>query len=221
MTVTAGIMRDLGAGPETGMDFHIVDTKSGFAVVLENADALPLYNDPTFYSLDDLLAGIPIPSNRQVNQSFAFQTAFANRFQANTALLAAPAPVITNWVSGNGAIPLVNRYKLGRDTIFLRYISLASDHRYDPQTGTLSAQTFLTSSLDGNHADTGFGSVGRFALPIPLPITNVIEYRVPSGTVIDAGTVAPNYGQAGGGVEICLTANTAVTVVATRTLPAY
>ena len=221
MTVSAGIMRDLVAGAETGMDFYIVDMSLRFAVVLENADALPLYTDPTFYSLDDLLQGTPIPSNRQVNATFAFQTAFANRLQANTALLAAPAPVSTRWVSGNGAIPLVNRYTLGTDTMFLRYISLPADPRYDPRTGELRAGTYLTSRLDSNHADTGFGSIGRFALPIPLPITSVIEYTLPAGTVIDAGTVAPNYGQAGGGVEICLTANTVVTVGATTALPAY
>jgi hypothetical protein len=41
MTVTPGIMRDLVAGPETGMNFYSVSTRIGFAVVLENAVAMP------------------------------------------------------------------------------------------------------------------------------------------------------------------------------------
>lgn len=221
MTVNDWIMRALVAGPETGMDFYIVDTSLGFAVVLENAHTLPLYSDPTFYSLNDLLGGTPIPSNRQLNSTFAFHFAFANRCQAVTALLASPAPISTRWVSGNGAIPLVNRYTLTKDTKFLRYISLPADPRYNSGTGELRAGTYLTSKLDSNHADSGFGSVGRFALPIPLPISSVIEYTLPAGSVIDAGTVAPNYGQAGGGVEICLTANTVVTIGLTTPMPAY
>lgn len=221
MIVNAGIMNDLAAGPETGMNFYIVETQSGFVVVHEDAKALPLYNDLVYYSLDDLLRGNPIPTQTQTNNQFAFQATFTSRFQAITALLASPLHLYTMWISGSGAIPLVNRYKLGNDTMFLRYISLPTDHRFDPRTNTLKADTYLTSEIDGKHADTGFGSVGRFALPIPLPITRVIEYTLPAGTVIDAGTVAPNFGQAGGGVEIQLTADTVVTLGNTTTLPAY
>jgi hypothetical protein len=65
------------------------------------------------------------------------------------------------------------------------------------------------------------GAVGRYALPLPIPALHVVEYRLPAGTVIRAGTAAPSFGQAGGGVEVCLTAVTAATVGATTMLTDY
>ncbi len=75
--------------------------------------------------------------------------------------------------------------------------------------------------LDGNHADTGFESVGRYAHPLPIPVANVIRYTLPMGSLINMGKVAPLFRQAGGGVEICLTADTVVTVGATTVLLPY
>jgi len=54
--------------------------------------------------------------------------------------------------------------------------------------------------------------VGRYALPIPVPASFVFEYELPGTmvlqggasqpTVLQVGTVQPNFGQAGGGVEV-------------------
>jgi hypothetical protein len=48
---------------------------------------------------------------------------------------------------------------------------------------------------------TGFVAVGRFALPNNLPASYHYEIEAPAGTVVDFGTVAPAFGQAGSGVE--------------------
>lgn len=48
---------------------------------------------------------------------------------------------------------------------------------------------------------TGFIAVGRFALPNTLPASYRYEIEAPTGTSVDFGTVAPAFGQAGGGVE--------------------
>jgi hypothetical protein len=88
-------------------------------------------------------------------------------------------------------------------------------------TNTLKKDTYLTSQLDRHHADTGFGSVGRYALPLPIPISTVIEYTLPVGKDIEVGKVAPLFGQAGGGVEIKLMNDTVVHQGFTYPLPPY
>jgi hypothetical protein len=210
-------MRDLHAGPATGIDFYIVRGPQGFLAVLEDATALPLYLTPDYYCLDDLLAGDPLPTMKLMSPHLVGLSARPNRTQAIAALIAAGiSPAYTGTA---GAIPLVKTYTLGAKTTFYRYLSALPDARYS--AGILSAKTYLTSKIDKAHADTGFGAVGRYALPLPLPAIHVVEYRLPAGTVIEAGTAAPSFGQAGGGVEVCLTANTAATVGATTTLSDY
>ena len=47
----------------------------------------------------------------------------------------------------------------------------------------------------------GFVAVGRFALPNSLPASHRYQIEAPTGTAVVFGTVAPAFGQAGGGVE--------------------
>ena len=47
----------------------------------------------------------------------------------------------------------------------------------------------------------GFAVVGRLALPNTLPASHHFEINAATGTDVDFGTVAPAFGQAGGGVE--------------------
>jgi hypothetical protein len=87
--------------------------------------------------------------------------------------------------------------------------------------GNLTAGTYLTSRVDTLHADSGFGVVGRYALPIPLPTSHQVSYDLPAGTLIEVGTVSPNFGQSGGGVEIRLPKATPVVPGVPVTLPDY
>ena len=48
---------------------------------------------------------------------------------------------------------------------------------------------------------TGFAAVGRLALPNLKPASHRCEIRAAAGTDVEFGTVAPAFGQAGGGVE--------------------
>ena len=217
MVLPAGNMRDLHAGPSTGMNFYIVEGASGFLAVLQNADALPLYSTQQFYCLDDLIAAVPLPTARLTSTAVALQPAAPSRAAAISSLLA--AGVSPAYTGTAGALPLVMTYTLGAKTAFYRYLSALPDSCHGG--GNLSARTYLTSKMDRLHADTGFGAVGRYALPLPLPAIHVVEYELPAGTVIRAGTAAPTFGQAGGGVEVCLDAVTAVSVGASTTLTEY
>src|SRR2546421_104541 len=51
-------------------------------------------------------------------------------------------------------------------------------------------------------APSGFAAVGRYALPNVEPAMYVYEIEPRPETRIEFGTVAPAYGQAGGGVEV-------------------
>lgn len=217
MELRTGDMRDLHAGPSTGMNFYIVGAASGYLAVLQDSVALPLYSTQQFYSIDDLLAGVPLPTVKVSAPQVSLQPAAPHRASAIAALRA--ATVSPAYTGTAGAIPLVKTYTLTKDTTFYRYLSSLPDHRYSSSQLTLG--TYLTSDIDRAHADTGFGAVGRYALPLPVPANHVIEYELPSGTVILAGTAAPSFGQAGGGVEICLIAATNATAGPTTTLTDY
>jgi hypothetical protein len=49
---------------------------------------------------------------------------------------------------------------------------------------------------------TGTEAVARYALPNPQPASNVFTGKPDKDTVIQKGTVAPDFGQPGGGVEV-------------------
>lgn len=195
---------------ETGMNFQIVETPSGFVAVLEDGDSLPCYEDPIHYDINDLISGRPIPKSRDLVR-LSLSSILPNRTAALTALrVANVSPLFTG---SAGAIPLIASDTLKIDTIFYRCLSSASDPRYDAVAGQLTAGTYLTTRRDKRYANSGFATVGRYALPIPLPASHVLRYSLPKGTTISVGTVAPMFGQAGGGVEVHLpTAQTATLV---------
>ena len=204
-------------GPSTGMNFHIFESASGFFAAYQDGVALPLYTDPGFYCVDDLLAGLPVPTQRVIAQSFPIHQRFGNRFDALVALRAgAVSPAYTGTI---GAFPLIASHTLAVATIFRRYLNTPLDNRF--VGGQLCRGTYLTSEVDAAHADSGLGAVSRYALPIPLPVNHVIQYELPTGADIQIGTVAPAFGQSGGGVEIMLPYPARATQVGAFVLPDY
>jgi hypothetical protein len=84
--------------------------------------------------------------------------------------------------------------------VFWRLCSVNPDPRL--RGGVLVPGTYLTSDDDLKLANTGFGVVGRYALPSPFPASYVTVCRPTVGETFNIGTTRPNFGQAGGGVEI-------------------
>lgn len=217
MTLAPNQMRDLSKRePETGMGFQIVKTPSGFAAVLEDRSALLCYRDKEFYDVVDLLGGEPIPETRR-GAELNVSAALADRATAFTALQG--ASISPSFTGNAGAVPLIASYPLRRPTIFYRYLSSAVDLRY--VSGRLSAGTYLTTRLDKTYVNSGFATVGRFALPIPLPASHVIQYELPRGVTIKVGTVPPMFGQSGGGVEVQVPSAQVARRVRRFTVPDY
>jgi hypothetical protein len=96
---------------------------------------------------------------------------------------------------------LVKHVTLTASRGFHRFSAFNPDRRVDPVTGSFLAGTYCAPELEVPFVPTGFVAVGRFALPNTLPASYHYEIEAPAGTAVDFGTVAPAFGQAGGGVE--------------------
>lgn len=96
---------------------------------------------------------------------------------------------------------LIKRVVLPSNRIFHRFSAFNPDRRVDPTTGDFLPGTYATPESEVPFLPTGFAVVGRLALPNNLPASHHYTIEVSAGTVVYFGTVAPAFGQAGGGVE--------------------
>jgi hypothetical protein len=138
-------------------------------------------------------------------------TAEGQRSQLSDALRMAtgipgqPPPPVPPSTPTGGSVPPATTLTVSTTTTgmegFLRFTFRTPDPRVNSATGHVSPQTYCSPYLDGQKIASGFEAVGRFALPVPLPYRHVILLTPPAGTAVDIGTVAPNFHQAGGGVE--------------------
>jgi hypothetical protein len=113
---------------------------------------------------------------------------------------------------------LIKHTTLTSNRFFHRFSAFCPDRRVNPSTGSFVAGTFATPESEIPFIPTGFAAVGRLALPNNLPASYHYVIEAPSGTTVDFGTVAPAFGQAGGGVEAYFT--NAVTNVQMPPVPA-
>ena len=86
--------------------------------------------------------------------------------------------------------------------IFVRYSAYYPDFRINLSNGSVRSGTYATTATDRPHAPSGLAAVGRHALPNPAPASYTYTISPPPRTRISCGTVAPGFGQAGGGVEV-------------------
>lgn len=212
-----------GEQREAGMDFSIVTNVSssetsllqemvfavrsdGHALPIEDEYVLP---DPLgelvpIYSLGSVIRGFPVgglmggPLRVVIDGAIAAsekQIAMATKQLANQIMLPPgylPAP---------GAHKLLGLDKLKTPTRLFRYTSTKSDPYFD-DVDTIRSGTYLTSFNDQTFVNSGFGAVGRYSLPMPTPARYKHDYTFPVGTRLQVGTVGPQFGQAGGGVEV-------------------
>ena len=96
---------------------------------------------------------------------------------------------------------LVKHVKLKAPRAFHRFSAFTPDRRVNPLTGDFLPGTYASPASELPFLPTGFAVVGRLALPNNLPASHHFEINAATGTEVDFGTVAPAFGQAGGGVE--------------------
>ena len=217
MMIDKPSMNNLHAGASAGMNFHIVETPDGLFAISQSGEAIPLFEHSESYCLSDCLNGMPVPTDKAAPQGISMMKNHSGRQAAMQALN--QANIASSFMGAAGASPLIGTSTLEKDTVFYRFISSEKDHRYID--GMLSASTYVTTSNDAVHVNSGFSVVARYALPLPLPANHRIEYKIPKGTVIQVGTVAPNFGQAGGGVDVFLPETTPASQISLSDIPDF
>ncbi len=84
--------------------------------------------------------------------------------------------------------------------MFFRLSAFKDDRRILPDK-SLAPKTYTTTDTDIKEVPSGLAAVGRYALPSPFPAIYLFMIKPEAGTPVAYGTVRPNYGMAGGGVE--------------------
>jgi hypothetical protein len=198
--------------PETGMGFQLVEAlawgdhkqllvfNSQYAIDLTELQ-LEKSNDPATILRNglrvvELLKG-PITQT-------IFSAPEIGSFRLSSSRIASVAGVSTSATpTPTVALPssLVKHVTLTGPRAFHRFSAFNPDRRVDPVTGSFLPGTYAAPESEAPFVPTGFVAVGRFALPNNLPASHHYEIEASVGTSVDFGTVAPAFGQAGGGVE--------------------
>jgi hypothetical protein len=197
---------------ESGLDYYTVNAKCSLPsvdqpfFVRSNGVILPFNGGGDFYDVEMLAKLETFPdSNRNVTLSQI------SSCQTLNALIVNLPP---GYIPAHGGHALLGKLTLPHPARFFRFTSTPTDPRYT--SGQLSRGTYLSTQNDATFVNTGFGAVGRFALPMPIPASYRHDYTFPVGTVLSVGTVSPAFGQSGGGVEVCTT--TSVSAVLNTTI---
>ena len=85
---------------------------------------------------------------------------------------------------------------------FVRYSAHENDRRI-LNNGSVLPGTYVTTENDASVVPSGLAAVARYALPNPMPAFYRFNLVPPKSVPITCGTVAPAFGQAGGGIEVC------------------
>jgi hypothetical protein len=99
-----------------------------------------------------------------------------------------------------GSLPPYTYYSKPGD-VFIRLSAFDADRRILAD-GSVREGTYATTLNDMKVTPSGAAAVGRYALPDRLPAVYVYRIIPPPKTPIYFGTVTPNYGLCGGGVEV-------------------
>lgn len=196
--------------PETGMGFQLVQ-----ATVLGHVQTLLVFSGVEAFDMTGVSLELGEDPITVLRNGLKIVEVLKDNLVVRT-LFVAPPPTdfrllharISSSATTRGIAPLVTalpsslvkKVKLVADRKFHRFSAFKPDRRVT-STGDFVPGTYAVPESELPFLPTGFAVVGRLALPSPLPASHHYEITAKSGTVVDFGTVAPAYGQAGGGVE--------------------
>jgi hypothetical protein len=207
-------IRELVDLPETGMGFQIVEAFAGgrdIPFLIFNSEQafdlseiqLEVGNDPATVlrnglNIVELLRSSPTVTLFSAPQPHSF------RLLGSRISMPPVAPILAATSSAPQAAlasSLVKHVSLTARRTFHRFSAFNPDRRVDQTTGSFLPGTYAAPESEVPFVPTGFTAVGRFALPNNQPASHHYLIDAPPGTQVDFGTVAPSFGQAGGGVE--------------------
>lgn len=177
--------------PETGMGYQIITGSNIESIVIAGSswsakmvdlESAPIIDEQAFEPIE----GFPVQSLYSKNISSKLSVVH-NSTYTTTKGSTVPTP------------PFAYISEMGDK--FIRLSAFRNDRRVK-RNGEVLPGTYATSLSDLNVVPSGIAAVGRYALPNRLAAYHVFEITPPVGTVMYFGTVTPNYGLCGGGVEV-------------------
>lgn len=193
--------RRLVAAPESGIGFQVLRYQGQFLVALNATILVPLsdlrYGEVTADQLALFLSGPQDtlrPGFETIDMQDEFQLVFSQLdpqlYDSDTGLT---APEIV-------AAPSESAISPRRPYSYYRFSAASQDKRVTA-SGDFLPGTYATTYADFSFVPSGFAAVGRYALPNPVSarfVFQITTYDRPT----KMGTATPNFGQAGGGVEV-------------------
>jgi hypothetical protein len=110
-------------------------------------------------------------------------------------------PGVDLLASDTVSVPPINVIPPNRPHAYYRFSPYWHDCRVDARTGDFLPGTYATTYNDLHFVPSGSAAVGRYALPNPASAGYVFQIVTFDRPTL-MGTATPNYGQAGGGVEV-------------------
>ena len=187
---------------ESGMGFQIIRYRDDLIVALNATVLVPLSEliaaRATADELAALLAGSEIDLESEAAEPFEFHDDFTLAFsqlelQLNSIETGLNIPKIA-------AAPPESVISHKSAYSYYRFSAAPRDKRIMPN-GDFAPGTYATTYADFHFVPSGFAAVGRYALPNPASacfVFQIVTWDRPTMM----GTATPNFGQAGGGVEV-------------------
>ncbi len=188
--------------PESGMGFQIVRYRNNGLLIVNATVAIPLeelrsrrFTEEEYLSL----AGDP---NEPLGKFFE-SLSLHDEIEVVFSILDAEVRRDTFGLSFSetASEPPDLAIRAGVPHSYYRFSPFIRDKRVDKSTGTFLPGTYATTYADIHHVPSGFAAVGRYALPISTSARFVFQIVTTDRPSL-IGTTAPNFGQAGGGVEV-------------------
>ncbi len=195
--------------PETGMGYQIVDNNISdikkIKIIL-NAEFTIDYNDTldpvNFIWYDQGVLGQFSP--RPFHQPIIVDFERLESEELGSDTLRLEPTVATNSLFTLNISPTTYppfTYLTRRGDEFYRLSAHRNDKRIR-KDGSVAPGTYGTTTNDLIVVPSGAAAVGRYALPSRIPATYLFKIIPDPGTPVYFGTVVPNFGLAGGGVEV-------------------
>jgi hypothetical protein len=186
--------------PESGIGFQLIEFRGDLLLAFNASFALPLSEYRERPGSADELARIF--NERQQNRP-AVQTA-----ELEGDIRLAYSQLEPNWwspASGltrpeQAATPSSVSISAARPYAYFRFCATPRDKRVTVG-GDFLPGTFATTLTDFVTVPSGYAAVGRYAMPNPASarfVSSIVTFDRPTRI----GTATPNFGQAGGGVEV-------------------
>jgi hypothetical protein len=187
--------------PESGMGFQIVQYRNQPWIIFNATVTLPLseLRETTFSEEDySLISGNPESQSILALDEIDFRQEFSIVFSALDPSLRNSSLGLSFCESPISPPTYVISQKWPYS--YYRFCSYWADKRVDTN-GNFLPGTYATTYNDLHFVPSGFAAVGRYALPNPASapfVFSILTFNRP--TLM--GTATPNFGQAGGGVEV-------------------